>query len=149
MVTGIIRDDKTIALAGFSHFKSNLRVLELADKEDLSNEFIVRGIINKFFIQLELGEKVLKGLLDYEGQRSSANGSPRRRVKAAVTLYDFIDESIWLDMLKARNNRTQMYDTTEARRFADEILQQYIPEFQRLESGILNRYNIAFGKRCL
>ena len=96
--------------------------------------------------RLELGEKVLKGLLDYERQRSSANGSPRRIVKAAATLYDFIDESIWLDMLKARNNRTQMYNATAARRFADEILQQYIPEFQRLEMCIRDRDIMSVAK---
>ncbi|MGI5946414.1 MAG: hypothetical protein ACOX8K_03295 [Lachnospiraceae bacterium] len=39
----------------FDHFKSNLRVLSLADKKDLSNEFILGGIIDKFFIQFELG----------------------------------------------------------------------------------------------
>ena len=47
----------------FEHFKSNLRVLALAEKENLSNEFIIGGIIDKFFIQFELGWKVLKELL--------------------------------------------------------------------------------------
>lgn len=52
----------------FDHFKSNLKILEKADKEDLTNEFILGGIIDKFFIQFELGWKVLKELLTYEGQ---------------------------------------------------------------------------------
>lgn len=52
----------------FDHFKSNLNVLALADQEDLTNEFIIGGIIDKFFIQFELGWKVLKELLSYEGQ---------------------------------------------------------------------------------
>ena len=38
----------------FDHFKSNLNVLALADQEDLTNEFIIGGIIDKFFIQFEL-----------------------------------------------------------------------------------------------
>ena len=46
----------------FDHFKSNLKILEKADKEDLTNEFILGGIIDKFFIQFELGWKVLKEL---------------------------------------------------------------------------------------
>ena len=50
----------------FDHFKSNLNVLALADQEDLTNEFIIGGIIDKFFIQFELGWKVLKELLNYE-----------------------------------------------------------------------------------
>lgn len=46
----------------FEHFKSNLKVLVTAENEDLSNEFIVGGIIDKFFVQFELGWKVLKEL---------------------------------------------------------------------------------------
>lgn len=61
----------------FDHFKSNLNVLALADQEDLTNEFIIGGIIDKFFIQFELGWKVLKELLNYEGQSISASGSPK------------------------------------------------------------------------
>lgn len=49
----------------FEHFKSNLKVLVTAENEDLSNEFIVGGIIDKFFVQFELGWKVLKELLSY------------------------------------------------------------------------------------
>lgn len=45
-----------------------MNVLALADQEDLTNEFIIGGIIDKFFIQFELGWKVLKELLSYEGQ---------------------------------------------------------------------------------
>lgn len=39
----------------FDNYVSNLRVLERADKEMLSNEFIINGIIDKFCIQFELG----------------------------------------------------------------------------------------------
>lgn len=61
----------------FEHFKSNLKVLVTAEKEDLSNEFILGGIIDKFFVQFELGWKVLKELLSYEGESISATGSPK------------------------------------------------------------------------
>ena len=69
----------------FDHFKSNLNVLALADQEDLTNEFIIGGIIDKFFIQFELGWKVLKELLSYEGQSISASGSPKMILKTAAT----------------------------------------------------------------
>ena len=35
----------------FDNFISNLDVLERAENEDLNNEFILSGIIDKFFIQ--------------------------------------------------------------------------------------------------
>ena len=61
----------------FDNYCSNLRVLERADKETLSNEFIISGIIDKFSIQFELGWKLLKELHDYQGSRVPATGSPR------------------------------------------------------------------------
>lgn len=103
----------------FEHFKSNLKVLVTAENEDLSNEFIVGGIIDKFFVQFELGWKVLKELLSYEGQSISATGSPKMILKTAYTIFDFIDEDIWLGMLKSRNDLTHIYDESSARRLAD------------------------------
>ena len=47
----------------FENFVSNLEVLKKAKYEDLDNEFIISGIIDKFFIQFELSWKVLKELL--------------------------------------------------------------------------------------
>ena len=51
----------------FDNYSSNLAVLCKAGEEDLNNEFIISGIIDKFFVQFELGWKVLKELLRYEG----------------------------------------------------------------------------------
>lgn len=62
------------------------------------------------FIQFELSWKVLKELLRYEGKSVANSGSPREILKAAYEVYDFIDEDVWLDMLKARNDMTHIYD---------------------------------------
>ena len=56
-------------------------------EQDLTNEFIIGGIIVKFSLQFELGRKVLKELLRYEGVAVAATGSPREILKAA---YGFI-----------------------------------------------------------
>ena len=47
----------------FDNFVSHIDVLAKAKDEDLENEFIISGIIDKFSIQFELGWKVLKELL--------------------------------------------------------------------------------------
>lgn len=47
----------------YDNYVSNLRVFERAGQEDLDNEFIVSGIIDKFSIQFELGWKMLKELV--------------------------------------------------------------------------------------
>lgn len=80
----------------FENFSSNLEVLKKADKEDLTNEFIISGIIDKFSLQFELSWKVLKELLRYEGKSQANTGSPREILKAAYTVYDFMEEETWL-----------------------------------------------------
>ena len=58
----------------FVNYKSNLAVLSRAGEQDLTNEFIIGGIIVKFSLQFELGWKVLKELLRYEGVAVAATG---------------------------------------------------------------------------
>lgn len=63
----------------YDNYVSHLRVLERADREQLDNEFIISGIIDKFSIQFELGWKMLKELLAFEGSSAAVTGSPRER----------------------------------------------------------------------
>lgn len=124
----------------FDNYVSNLKVLSNANKEDLENEFVISGIIDKFFIQFELGWKVLKELLRYEGLSVANTGSPREIIKAAYVVYDYLDEEIWLSMLRARNDMTHIYDGDTAKRMVEQILSSYIPEFQKLQQNILDTY---------
>lgn len=124
----------------FENYKSNLRVLSKAKEENLENEFIISGIIDKFFIQFELSWKVMKELLRYEGNSSANTGSPREIIKAAYATYDFIDEGIWLSMLKERNNMTHIYDGNEAKRLVTKIIEEYIPTFVIVQKEIEERY---------
>ncbi len=124
----------------FDNFISNLNVLEKAENEDLNNEFILSGIIVKFFLQFELSWKVLKELLRYEGKSAANSGSPREILKAAYSVYDFIDEDIWLEMLKSRNDMTHIYDGETAKRLVDMILRKYIPAFEIMRKKIQEKY---------
>lgn len=124
----------------FDNFNSNLEVLKRAGEEDIDNEFIISGIIDKFFIQFELSWKVLKELLRYEGSREARLGSPREILKTAYSVYDFINEDVWIEMLKSRNDMTHIYDGEAAKRLVNIILKKYIPEFLRMQTGILERY---------
>lgn len=124
----------------FENYVSNLRVLECADQEELNNEFIISGIIDKFSIQFELGWKMLKSTLSYEGSRASATGSPRGIIKEAYAVYPFFDGELWLDMLNDRNSMAHIYDGEAARRLVKRILGQYIPQFVTLEKELVSYY---------
>lgn len=127
----------------FENFKTNLAALERAETQDLDNDFIVSGIIDKFYVQFELGWKVLKELLKYEGRAESNSGSPRAVIKAAYTVYGFLDETLWLSMLRERNDTAHMYDEEAARTLMRHILRDYIPAFVRMREGIAARYGEA------
>lgn len=124
----------------FENYSLNLSVLSKAEKEDLKNEFIISGIIDKFFIQFELGWKVLKDLMRYEGRSIANTGSPREIIKAAYSVYDFIEEDVWLSMLRARNDMTHIYDGNAAKEMVNKILNEYIPAFIKLKNGIEEYY---------
>ena len=124
----------------FDNFVSHLNVLERAKDEDINNEFIVSGIIDKFSIQFELGWKVLKELLKYEGNSVANTGSPREILKVAYFVYDFIDEDTWLSMLKSRNDMTHIYDKKAAEDLVKIILKEYIPCFQKMKENVLKQY---------
>lgn len=124
----------------FENFVANLEVLKRAKDEDLTNEFIISGIIDKFFIQFELSWKVLKELLSYEGRSVAKSGSPREILKAAYATYDYIDEDIWLEMLRARNDMTHIYNGEAARQMVKVILEKYIPVFVEMRERIEKDY---------
>lgn len=124
----------------FDELTRHLNVLRRAPEEDLENEFIISGVIYKFFIQFELSWKVLKQLLLYEGDAVGTTGSPREIIKAAYARYDFIDEEIWLVMLKERNDTTHIYNEAKAKEMVGKIVDLYIGEFDELQKEIINRY---------
>lgn len=120
----------------YENFNSHLRVLNRAHLEDLNNEFIVSGIIDKFFIQFELGWKLLKECLKYEGRQEANSGSPREVIKAAYNCFNFLEEDIWLKMLRDRNDCTHIYNEDMAKDLAKKIINIYIPEFNRIDKEL-------------
>ena len=115
-------------------------MLKHADEQKLDNAFILCGIKDKFCLQFELGWKLLKELLTYEGRAEAATGSPREIIKAAYAVYDFMDETVWLDMLRDRNLSTHIYDGEEVRRLAGRVIDRYIPAFERMRDAVQTRY---------
>lgn len=124
----------------YENYVSALASLRKAPEQDLANEFVQSGVIDKFELQFELGWKLFKTLLAYEGDPVSASGSPRDVLKTAFQYYDFMDESMWLRMLRARNDSAHIYDASKTRRLVDDVIRDYIPEFERVREGLERRY---------
>lgn len=127
-------------MSKFDYYKNSLKLLKNAPQQDLNNEFIISGIIDKFSLQFELGWKVLKELLLYEGVSAGKTGSPREIIKAAYQTFDFIHEEVWLSMLKERNDTSHIYDGNAAKKLVKKILEDYIGEFAQMEEKIEEKY---------
>ena len=130
----------------YKEFSRHLHVLAQAPLQDLENEFIISGIIDKFFIQFELGWKVLKELLRYEGKATAASGSPREIIKAAYRCFDFLEEDVWLDMLRTRNDLPHIYDSARARSLVTEILTRFIPAFETMDEAVREAYPLELSR---
>ena len=124
----------------YDNFHNHLQVMNRAHLEDLNNEFIVSGIIDKFFIQFELGWKVFKEILKYEGRQEGNSGSPREIIKAIYSCYNFIEEDIWLHMLKDRNDCTHIYNENMAKELVEKIIREYIPAFNLVDEELQKLY---------
>ena len=124
----------------YENYAKGLAVLEKAPGEDLRNEFVISGIVDKFMLQFEMGWKLLQQALRYEGDTLAATGSPRAVLKEAYRCYPFLTENVWLEMLKERNNMAHAYDGEAAKRLAVKIIDAYLPEFKRLQEGLQRRY---------
>lgn len=124
----------------YGRFSSNFAVLARAYGEDLSNEFIVSGIVRRFTLQFDFALSLLAETLSYEGVAEAQSGSPRDILKAAYATYDFIDESVWLEMLQSGNTVMHLYDGEAALRQARKILDVYIPAFSQLDRDLRSRY---------
>ena len=66
--------------------------------------------------------------------------SPKAVINVACCYYDFIDEDVWLSMLKDRNSNVHIYDNKLALGLIERILHQYIPAFVELKSGLDSYY---------
>ena len=82
----------------------------------------------------------LKELLRYEGANQAATGSPREIIKTAYAYFHFMEEDVWLEMLRDRNDATHIYNEEAAQQLVEKILHQYIGVFVSLEQQIRARY---------
>ncbi len=124
----------------YANYKANLDILKRAPYQDLSNEFVLSGIIDKFAMQFELAWKLLRKTLEYEGRLDAATGSPRGIIKAAYSAYDLIDEELWLRMLDDRNAAEHVYDQALADHLVVAINSEYIAVFEKLISDLEGLY---------
>lgn len=120
----------------FESFKKSFENLSKAKDEDVSNVFILSGIIMIFNITFDLAWKLLREVLKEEfGIIDFPSGSPKETLKKAASAGLISDEN-WFDMLLDRNDLTHDYDYELAKEKYNKIINNYIPIFESLKNKI-------------
>lgn len=93
------------------NFQEHIQLLQQAREADLTNPFVCHGIVHIFQEAFDLGLMAFREALKRDGQGMAAMGFAKELIAAAYEQYLFVDEDIWLAMLRDRHGS---HDAIEA-----------------------------------
>ena len=97
------------------------------DVEDVLDEMIKEGLIQRFEYTHELAWNVMKDYAAYQG--NSNIGGSRDASREAFQLNLVTDGQVWMDMISSRNKSTHTYNEEIAKEIYTKILNEYYPAF--------------------
>ena len=103
----------------------------VTDYHNIPNDTVRDGMIQRFEFTFELGWKALKEYMLDAGMQNTMQ-FPKQVLREAYAAALIDDESVWLDMLNARNQTSHIYDDHTAAVIATKIQKTYLPELQKL-----------------
>ncbi len=121
-----------------NYCKALIQLTKFMDKGEL-NELEEQGFIKAFEYNFELGWKVLKDLLEYQGF-AKLIGS-RSAIREAFKQDLLGDESMaqtWMDMINSRNLAAHAYDEEKMKKIIQDIRLRYFAAFVALHERLQN-----------
>lgn len=96
----------------FLNFKNAYNRLAEACALEVDNDIIIDGAIHRFKFTFELGWKLMKAYLEYEGIEEAQ--APRSTIKCAYSSNLIEDGDQWISMMLDRNKTSHIYDAKTA-----------------------------------
>ena len=119
----------------FDSYKKSLASLAEARARDMGDSFVLSGTGAKFSITFDLAWKVMKDILvQHYAIIDFVAGSPREVLRAAFRAR-LIDDDIWMEMLKVRNQLAYDYDGQLVEKYCENIVKVYIVRLERFRDG--------------
>ena len=109
----------------------NIRKESIEEYNQTHSDTVRDGVIQRFEFTFELGWKALKEYMLDAGMQNTLQ-FPKQVLREAYAAELIDDESVWLDMLNARNQTSHIYDDHTAAVIAAKIQNAYLPELQKL-----------------
>lgn len=124
----------------FDSYKKTLASLAEARERDMRDSFVLSGTSAKFSITFDLAWKVMKDILvQHYAIIDFVAGSPREVLRAAFRA-KLIDDEIWMEMLKVRNQLAHDYDGQIVEKYCEDIVKVYIgrlEDFREVAEAVL------------
>ena len=119
-----------------SSFTNSLNSLSEAKNRDRNDDFVISGTVQKFSLTFDIAWKLMKDILLQKYKVTDfALGSPSEVLKKSYE-NKLIDDDIWMEMLRERNNLIHDYDGKIAEIAVDNIVDKYIDLFRKFESHV-------------
>ena len=127
----------------YNTFCKSLKNLEKSKTANPEADFVLEGTVLNFTLTFDISWKVMKDILVKEmGIIDFATGSPRETLQQSFT-NGIIEDDQWLQMLKSRNFLAHDYDGSFATEKFHEIVNVYIPLFEKLEEKVKEYYEVV------
>ncbi|MHB8170598.1 MAG: nucleotidyltransferase substrate binding protein [Thermincolia bacterium] len=102
-------------------------------------DFVYDAAIQRFEFTYELGWKLLKAYLAYNGIEEV--NTPREAFKEAFATGLIDDGELWIEMIKDRNLTSHTYNETVAISIYNRVKERYFGLFEKLEKELAGEIN--------
>lgn len=104
------------------------------DWDDVLDEIIKEGLIQRFEYTHELAWNVMKDYATYQGNPDI--GGSRDATREAFQLQLFSDGKIWMEMIASRNKTSHTYNEETADEIYSKILNEFYPAFLEFRNNM-------------